>query len=318
MSTKARKRVAGHTGQRGFSLVELMIGSLLGMILLAGVVNIFLSNKETYRLQEGLSRVQENIRFSLGRMINDISAAGYMGCRGATGDILNVADHATDYSAVITGAEGGAGNPDTITVVRALARTAVPVMQPMDNQQASLSVGAGAAALPTDRPVVLSDCYHTVVFRITNAPGAIIAHDVGASLNTTTDFQYIFGSDNVSVANVYALQRTTFSIADSGRDYPSGAAIMSLFARVDEGFNLEIVEGVHDLQILYGEDTSADGAANHYLDIDAVDLDKVISVRVGVTLDSNEGVTQSVAAGSDSRLRKTYQTTIKLRDRTAS
>ena len=35
--------------QRGFSLVELLVGSALGLILLAGILSIYLSAKQTYR-----------------------------------------------------------------------------------------------------------------------------------------------------------------------------------------------------------------------------------------------------------------------------
>lgn len=64
------------TGQKGFSLVELMISLVLGLILVGGAVNAFISSKQTYSLQEAMSRVQESGRFSLDLMARDLRHAG--------------------------------------------------------------------------------------------------------------------------------------------------------------------------------------------------------------------------------------------------
>ena len=66
--------------ERGFSLVELMVAMLIGLIILAAVVQIFVGSNATYRLDEGLARVQEGARFSMDFLAKDIRMAGYMGC----------------------------------------------------------------------------------------------------------------------------------------------------------------------------------------------------------------------------------------------
>ena len=66
--------------QRGLTLVELMIAMLLGLFLLGGLLQIFISSKQTNRMQEGLSRLQENGRFAMDFMTRDIRLAGFMGC----------------------------------------------------------------------------------------------------------------------------------------------------------------------------------------------------------------------------------------------
>ena len=63
--------------QQGFSLVELMIAMLLGLLLLVGVVNLFLGSSQTYRLQEALFRVQESGRFALDIIQRDLLNAGF-------------------------------------------------------------------------------------------------------------------------------------------------------------------------------------------------------------------------------------------------
>ncbi|MGK2914322.1 MAG: PilW family protein, partial [Porticoccaceae bacterium] len=65
--------------QQGLSLVEVMVSLTLGLILIAGVGKIYLSGKQTYRMQEAQSRLQESARFALEILTNDIRKAGFMG-----------------------------------------------------------------------------------------------------------------------------------------------------------------------------------------------------------------------------------------------
>ena len=45
----------GTSTQRGASMIELMISMLLGLFLMAGVLQLFSSNKTTYSNMEGIS-----------------------------------------------------------------------------------------------------------------------------------------------------------------------------------------------------------------------------------------------------------------------
>jgi len=51
--------------QAGFSIVELMIAGTLGLILLAGVIQLFTGSQRTYTLQNELAGLQEDGRFAL-------------------------------------------------------------------------------------------------------------------------------------------------------------------------------------------------------------------------------------------------------------
>jgi type IV pilus assembly protein PilW len=62
--------------QSGISLIEIMIALLIGAFLLGGVLQIFIGGKQTYRMQESLSRLQENGRFALDFIGRDVRMAG--------------------------------------------------------------------------------------------------------------------------------------------------------------------------------------------------------------------------------------------------
>lgn len=65
--------------QRGFSLVELLIGSALGLILLAAIFSIYLTTKQSYAIQDRLARMQENARLALRLITRDTRMAGHLG-----------------------------------------------------------------------------------------------------------------------------------------------------------------------------------------------------------------------------------------------
>jgi type IV pilus assembly protein PilW len=67
------------SSQRGFSLIELLISSTLGLILFAAIISIYLTTKQTYNIQDSLARMQENARLALRLITHDARMAGYLG-----------------------------------------------------------------------------------------------------------------------------------------------------------------------------------------------------------------------------------------------
>lgn len=70
-------------GQRGFSLIELMVALTLGLLLTAGLVQLFSASKVTFNTNDALARVQENGRFALENLKRELREAGTLGfCAG--------------------------------------------------------------------------------------------------------------------------------------------------------------------------------------------------------------------------------------------
>jgi type IV pilus assembly protein PilW len=66
--------------QRGLSLIEILVSLMISLFLIAGVIQLFISSKQTYRSYDALSRLQENGRFALEAMSRDVRMAGFTGC----------------------------------------------------------------------------------------------------------------------------------------------------------------------------------------------------------------------------------------------
>jgi type IV pilus assembly protein PilW len=67
-------------GERGVTLVELMISLTLGLLLTGAIMQIFLRNRVTYAFSDGLSQIQEHARFALDHVANSTRMAGSIGC----------------------------------------------------------------------------------------------------------------------------------------------------------------------------------------------------------------------------------------------
>ncbi|MBV7561370.1 PilW family protein [Pseudomonas sp. sia0905] len=66
--------------EKGFGLVEVMIAVTLGIVVVLGITQIFVSAKQSYLTQDATSRLQEDARYVLSRMVQDIRMAGMFGC----------------------------------------------------------------------------------------------------------------------------------------------------------------------------------------------------------------------------------------------
>ncbi|SEQ83880.1 type IV pilus assembly protein PilW [Pseudomonas sp. NFACC02] len=65
---------------RGFGLIEIMVALVLGLIVVAGIIQIFISTKTTFQSQNNAARMQEDARFALSKLIQEIRMTGMYGC----------------------------------------------------------------------------------------------------------------------------------------------------------------------------------------------------------------------------------------------
>lgn len=74
---------------RGVTLIELMVAMVLGIIVAGGIVTLFLSTSSSNRVQTQLARMQEDGRFAIGKLNDDLSMATGMYCNN-TGGLANL------------------------------------------------------------------------------------------------------------------------------------------------------------------------------------------------------------------------------------
>jgi len=332
--------------QAGFSLVELMISVLLGFILIMGVTEIYVNSKGTYRMTEEMTRLQENARIAFEMLAPEVRMAGYTGCANintANEEVIAKPPGAgkppivfTGPEDSITGNEGGSSswaptlnstlaglthpplpNTDVVTIQSSVS-CGGSLVDPMSLPDDPVKISASnTCKLVEDAVLIISDCSHTTVFR-TDSISNEVTHP--ATKNTSASFQKNYKED----AEIYKSKNASYYIATGAGGHPA-------LWQLDNGSDnpLELVEGVENMQITYGVDTSAtaDGVVDRYVEADAIpvgghDWDRVIITRLSLLLRSIEPVrtdSQSyIFAGittTDKYLRQEYTTTIQLRNR---
>lgn len=331
------RRLQSLKKQAGLTLVELMIAITLGMILTYGVIEIYASSKQTYRTQDGLSRMQESARFALDFIARDIRNSGYIGC----GNLSNITPRIATTTPVISAYElttvlRGHQNTGTQNWAPALPGSVTSVVN--DTDVISIT-GAGrcSTVLASDMTalnsnvdidnsnecgfaqgdvVLISNCTSADIFRITNNPttDGHLAHTPLQAIYTTT-----------SAAEVMTYSSNTYFIRN---DAVSG--LPSLFVLDNSqatGANnpIALIEGVENLQLLYGVDGNSDGVPDQYTNANSVtNWTNVVAVRIALLMRTGENVEgdeyEYKLGGTDvtyvaGPLRKEFIATVQLRNR---
>lgn len=352
----------------GLTLMEVMIAMLIGILLLGGAVSMFISNKRIYREQEMMGRLQENARFGIDILLRDIRMAGYTGC---SDDISNVENHIAgtaddddmlNFSNAVEGSES-AGNwqPSNATQVTAAMLPNTDGISIRYLEDTGLEIGTpymvtSASALHTSvdnglaqgEIVAVADCDSADVFSISNANpdgSGTVSHNTGTNNqgpdNATKDLQKKYLGD----ASLVRFISRRYYIGTGA----SGQPALFRYAYQQDGedsdgdgnttefieSSQELIEGVENMQLLYGEDTTGDFIADTFLDAASVtNWSNVVSVHLGLlfrTVKENfhlekDDKTYKVLGGTgngghtlanpdDHRRRRIFTTTIQIRNR---
>src|SRR5689334_12994230 len=66
--------------QNGMSLIEVMLAQALGLFLIFGLIQIYLTVQKTFHLQQAIVSLQENGRFAAHFLSESIRMAGFAHC----------------------------------------------------------------------------------------------------------------------------------------------------------------------------------------------------------------------------------------------
>lgn len=87
---------ATRRGQRGLSLIELMIAITLGVVLMLGMVEVFGTTRAVYQTTSALARAQEGGRFAMDFLRTDLRLAGQWGCFNEYMPTRSITNHLSD------------------------------------------------------------------------------------------------------------------------------------------------------------------------------------------------------------------------------
>ncbi|GAA4364995.1 PilW family protein [Kangiella marina] len=101
--------------QKAFTLIEYMVAITIGLILLAGLTYLFLGMKQSTTTQSAISSLQENGRFALYFLSDDIQNAGWANVETSGYGVYT--SPAFQFAGATASSDGGSvGSSDRITV----------------------------------------------------------------------------------------------------------------------------------------------------------------------------------------------------------
>jgi type IV pilus assembly protein PilW len=304
----------GLSRQSGVSLVELMVGLLVGLLLIAGVIALFLQTKRNFNQDEQIARMQENARFAMNLLVRDLSMADFWGGMPEAGAIVQ-------HSGLSIGEDCGTGWTYNLSApvqyVRATTAAALAAAFPcVSADEVFVVTGLGSNALaikhvagsPTETPDAGSVYLrtNTVQGTLFLAPASAVQPE-GADWQFQAHIYYVAEEDGVPV-----LMRTRL-----GTGSPPSLETE------------ELAEGVEYFNVQFGLDTNGDGVANRYTaNPAAADMPTAVAARIYLLVRSTEPDrsytnTKSYYLGEgdpttltvdDNFYRRLYTTTVALRN----
>ena len=354
----------------GFTMVELLIAMTIGLTLSAGVIQVYVANSQSDRIQEARMRIQETGRFALNYLASEIRMGAYLGCLSKTRAFNNMLHQppasflsergiqgweAKSSSGMqeLVNSNGGywistEGNVLEATI--AMAGTDIfrvwntspgsAMINSISSDAALTAVNSAISDLTDGDILILNDCQNVDLLQacsVNNSNG-------GVSINFGDTPGCTPGNDvNKSVlaqinGELFKLQSTIFYIGKraNATENPPALFRRQLNSKAVAGTPEEMLEGIENMQILYGVNLDKDlkNTVDAYLPADQIPTwSTVISLRLSLLVQSTEdnltaspqpyafdGVIYDGAAGngslpSDRRLRSVFTATVTLRNR---
>ena len=351
----------------GFTIIEILVALAIGAVLIGGISQVYVTLKQTNKVSFALSRLQESARLANDLMLEEISHIGFIGCvdpmLGTIQVLYNDAPTWIDNfeSNVVsgwdvtntgwgdsvgldtidgTGAENALLNSDVIRA-QFLSRSNLSLSADMTNQSANIFVNNNLFGLEQgDIAAIVGDCKTVEIFKVTGTTETPLSLAHGSSLNSSDSFDKAYEADHSSIR---LLLSNTYFVGDTGRTNISGDPIRALYRYDLDGRVEEIIEGVENMQIQYGEEIAMPGAAcdrsqNQFRFVNAsngsLDMSNVSVVKIGLLLASTERVLTAddttvfqvqdqsigntgttITYDNDRRLRKAVNMTFNVRNR---
>ncbi|MDI9239896.1 prepilin-type N-terminal cleavage/methylation domain-containing protein [Lysobacter sp. LF1] len=316
--------------QRGFSLIELMVSLLIGLIVIGGAASLFISNRQTSRTAESLSRMQETARIAFEMMSRDIREAAGNPC-AKMAPVANVINNSTqaanwwaNWGAGILGYDNAVPFPgaafgsavtarvsgtDAIEVKSGAASPGFTVVAHTTGT-ASIQLNTATHGLVPGDAVMICDYAQVAIGQINDADSAsdtvILTHGGGEPGNCSMGLGFPTDCGD-AIGNAYQYRpNSVLTKLSSVRWYigNNGRGGRSLY-RGTRSANEEIAENVSDLQLTYlvGDNHVASTAVTSWADVAAVE--------VAVTVVSSD----RVAVGNQT-LNRTLTHIVAIRNRT--
>lgn len=272
-------RTAGLRQQRGFSLIELMVAMIIGLVITGALLAMFSGMQRNYRLAEASSALQEDARYAAEVFSSRLRAAGYTGCGGGEDGEIYRDDDDGDVKSLASRLEKG-------EVIRQTEDNSFSLLSPSSASYRVTGVNSDSLtmALGNDDPqlnwrngnvVLVNDCTNMVLVKI--GENFTLSAGANGSVDVASE-----GLDNLEAATTspaiaVRLEEQKFRLDGNGVLRINGSSTFS---------------DIESLQFLYG--ISDDGESiDRFVRHGSLDSEEVLAVRFELLLRSEDDVLTS-------------------------
>jgi type IV pilus assembly protein PilW len=329
-----------------------MVSILIGAIVIVGAISIFLSNKQSYRTNQGLGEIQDGVRTAFELMARDIRTSGLTGCvnnnravnvlgtgggqwwAGWTNSIIGYDENVND-PAVTSGTSTGNRLADTDSIAM-LSVEGIGLSVEGDGHDTgadTFTMNETTTDIQKGDIVAVCDPDHVAVFQVTNVAGGggsgiVLTHATGGGMNpgnstnqlgfpSGTYWKYADDSGTYGQAALAQIARVNAIDWYVGVNPDGGRSLyrsqLVNVSDVPTSTAYEMIRNVSNMQIQYHE-----AGRDDFRDADAtspaIDWDNVDAVQVSITIDS-EGEVGIDATGDATTLSRTFMSTTTIRNR---
>lgn len=290
--------------QDGFTIVELMIGLVLGLIVIGGSLAMFSSTRTTSTMSGQMADVQSEGRIALDALVRDLRAAGDFGCWPVTNapinklndtDILSVDNGGLlgyDSGSSVKASNGVYGessvanlepDKDSSVVVTYGVRSTLSNItsgHAMDSQTDDLVVNMPVQTFQTGDIAVVTDCVNWSKFQVTGVVSDSSADTQTLSHAAVSTSDSGGGNSDSSLGELFGVGATVGRL-DAVWWYigTQSSGDKGLYRMSARDATPQLVSGrVERLQITYGVDTNSDEVVDST--VDAADVSNWNNVMV--------------------------------------
>lgn len=277
---------------QGFSLVELLVAMVVGMIIISGAFSLHSTTRKTQAVNEMQMDMVADARFAIEMISYDLRHAGMWGGTNKSGLI-----GCKSSDAACSASSAGESLPAAVTGdcdVGWYYDLRTPVFATDDSAANPYS----ASCIPTTEGHVGTSDILEIRYADSNVPAALVANQVYVRSNAINGRLFVGATqpvidayDSASQTRNHELHAYVYYISNytdaAGDGIPSLRRVALINGPAIQ--NQTLISGVSDLQVQFGVDVDNDENIDRYIDPDAVtDWSSVQAAKIWLMMRSNE------------------------------
>ena len=273
----------------GFTLLEFLIASFIGLALVEVILQNYLSAKKIYKVQNEVAHLSEDIRFAGSFLQQSIMQAGFAGCRRISE--LNLVNHTKNYkynridfevADVIHGYDSNSAQilPDLAGNV--ISGTDVIVITKTKSESTTLTanINVGDTSISVKKNPATKGNRFLLISDYNNADLFIAKKPTGTTIEIESTLKHSYETNNTKVRQ---LERIAFFISEVSYHKHT----YSLYFLVNHGEKQELIPEISNMQIDYGVAVQGENKVTEHLKAAEITnrnlWDKVLSVVITLT-----------------------------------